>query len=317
MTDKKLYELCKKFGKETLEARRKFAGLLPEVYKRRLYEKKGFSSIFEFAAKLAGMSKDQVSLVLNLERKFADKPSLKSALIFGDISMNKLARVSSIATSENEEELCEKIKVLSNRATETFVRDIKIAVDSTFSDGNNHTGLSDFENKNGFQKPLFGHGSLHVQTMEMVKLKLDADIEKELFEMQEKGIDINEFLRNALKKRKEEIEEKKAEIAEEIAKEQNISSTEIGIENGRVVEYKIKASSSRYVPVKVRKIVTEEHGTKCSYPGCKNQAKILHHTQRFALTRSHDPRFIAPLCEAHHEIAHKIDLRFTEKTIAN
>ena len=73
MTDKELYKLCKKFGKRTLEARRKFAGLLPEVLKRHLYEKKGFSSIYEFAAKLAGMSHEQVNLVLRLERKFEDK----------------------------------------------------------------------------------------------------------------------------------------------------------------------------------------------------------------------------------------------------
>lgn len=29
----------------------KFIGLLPEVYRRKLYEKKGFSSIFEFGAR--------------------------------------------------------------------------------------------------------------------------------------------------------------------------------------------------------------------------------------------------------------------------
>jgi hypothetical protein len=71
--DQKIYELCKKYGADALEARRKFAGLLPEVFRRRIYEKKGFNSIFEFAAKLAGMSQDQVRLVLNLEKKFADR----------------------------------------------------------------------------------------------------------------------------------------------------------------------------------------------------------------------------------------------------
>lgn len=33
-TDQELYKICKKYGAEALEARRKFTGLLPEVYKR-------------------------------------------------------------------------------------------------------------------------------------------------------------------------------------------------------------------------------------------------------------------------------------------
>ncbi|PIQ80024.1 hypothetical protein COV81_00075 [Candidatus Peregrinibacteria bacterium CG11_big_fil_rev_8_21_14_0_20_41_10] len=43
---------------------RKFAALLPEVDKRQLYRKRGFYSIFEFAAKLAGMGRKNVEEVL-------------------------------------------------------------------------------------------------------------------------------------------------------------------------------------------------------------------------------------------------------------
>ncbi len=56
LTDEKLYELCKMYGARALEWRRKFIGLLPEVERRKLYRKKGFASVFEFAAKLAGVS---------------------------------------------------------------------------------------------------------------------------------------------------------------------------------------------------------------------------------------------------------------------
>lgn len=283
MTDEKLYELCKKFGAEALEAKRKFAGLLPEVFRRRLFEKKGYSSIFEFAAKLSGMTKDQVSLVLNLEKKFEDKPVLKEALVSGAVSASKLARVVSIATVENQNELFDAVKVLSTRAVETFVRDAR----------REHLQQKDgvFQNRNGLCEPLFGSKSLRAQTLGTT-LKLDEDVEKKLLEIQEKGIDVNEFLRQALKAREEGIEEKKEKIAEEVAGE---------------VE--------RYIPAKVRKVIVEEHGTKCSYPGCARLAQVLHHTQRFALTHVHDPRYIAPLCAAHHEIAHKIDVKFVERTM--
>ena len=264
MDDAKLYKLCEKYGRASLEARRKFIGLLPEVFKRGLYKKKDFSSIYEFAARLAGVSREQVNLALRLERKFEDKPVLKKALLEGEISINKLTKVASIATEQNQEELFEKAKIFSTRAIETFVKDVKT------------------QNADGLIKPLFEAKSLHVQT-----LKLDEEVENELIEMQEKGIDVNEFLRSVLCRRKEEIEQQK----EGIATEQEQKPT-------------------RYLQVRIKKLLKEEHGTKCSYPGCTRPSKTLHHTQRFALTNIHDPHFIAPLCHAHHEIAHKIDVKY-------
>ncbi|MFA6917724.1 MAG: hypothetical protein WC285_02715, partial [Candidatus Gracilibacteria bacterium] len=226
MTDKELYELCKKFGKETLEARRKFAGLLPEVFKRRLYEKKGFSSIFEFAAKLAGMSHEQVRLVLRLERKFEDKPVLQKALIEGEISANKLVRISSIATVENQQEIFEKAKLLSNRAVEVFVRDVKMCgkIGSEVDDQSN----CQIQSSNGFPKPLFDAKNVHVRCQNKTNsaaLQLDPDVEQELIEMQQKGIDINAFLRKILQKRKEEIEQEKTRLAIEQEQKQQVEPT--------------------------------------------------------------------------------------------
>ena len=116
MTDKELYKLCKKFGRKALEARRKFIGLLPEVNKRQLFEKKGFSSIYEFAAKLGGVSREQVNLVLRLEKKFEERPIFKTALVQGEVSINKLARVASIINEKNEEDILAKTKILSKSA---------------------------------------------------------------------------------------------------------------------------------------------------------------------------------------------------------
>ena len=255
-TDKQLYKLCKKYGADALEARRKFAGLLPEVYQRRLYEKKGFGSIYEFAAKLAGMSREQVDKVIRLERNFEDKPVLKEALVRGEVSSNKLIRVASIATPKDQEELLEKTKQLSTRALEVFVQDIK--------------------KQDGSSKPEIVQKSLHVQTLE-----LDEDIENQLAELQQKGIDVNEFLRECLKKRTQEIEEEKEKLSKEA-----------------------KPTKSRYIKVDVKRLIKKEHGTKCSISGCNKPAKVLHHINRFALSRIHDPNYISPQCDEHHEISH-------------
>ncbi|MEK7523726.1 MAG: hypothetical protein AAB588_01720 [Patescibacteria group bacterium] len=55
---------------------------------------------------------------------------------------------------------------------------------------------------------------------------------------------------------------------------------------------------------------------ECSIPNCSKKAEAIHHTQRFALSHSHDPRFLAPLCKSHHIIAHSIDLKFHKSRLA-
>ncbi|MEK9166766.1 MAG: hypothetical protein AAB836_00535 [Patescibacteria group bacterium] len=174
MNDKELLEKAIYFGKNALEWKRKFTGLLPEIHKRRLFEKKNCSSIFEFAAKFGGLSHDQVRLALNLEEKFTEMPRLHEALVNGEVSINKLARVVSIATPENEAELLNMVSNLSNRAVETLVRDEK------FTD-------------------------MHVH-----ELTLNDEVKNRLIELQQKGIDINELISAALNKREEEIAEEKA-----------------------------------------------------------------------------------------------------------
>ncbi len=251
MSDKELLENAILFGRNALLWRQKFIGLLPEINKRKLYEKKNCGSIFEFAAKFGGLSHDQVKLALNLEERFESLPHLHELLVEGKESINKLARVVSIATHENETELVEAVSNLSNRALETLVRDEKF------------TGL-------------------HVQT-----LTLNDEVKFRLAELQEKGIDVNELITAALNKREEEIAEEKAEP--------------------------VQPAKSRPVPVKTERLLEREHGTKCSISTCHKPSEVIHHTQLFALSRTHDPNYLAPLCKEHHEIAHAINLKVREK----
>jgi len=264
MTDKELYRLCKKYGRKALLWRRRFVGLLPEVSKRRLWEKKGFGSIFEFAAKLAGLSQEQVRLALNLERRFSGLPVLKGLLVEGEVSLNKLARVVSIATVENEGELAEKVTQLGRKALETLVRDEGI-----------------FQKQNGLCKPLFEAKSLHVQTL---NFKLSGVVIERLNELHAQGKNVNELLVGLLKERKEKIKEKKERLSKEA-----------------------KRTDSRYMMVETRELLEDEYGEKCSIKTCLKKAEEIHHAQRFSLAHTHDPKYLAPLCREHHQIAHAVD----------
>ncbi len=192
MTDIKLLELCVFYGKKVLEWRNKFIGLLPEVSRRKLYEKRGCGSIYEFGKKFAGLSEEQISLALNVEKRFDHLPVLKALLVSGEVSLNKLSRVVSIATEENQRELAEKVRLLSKPAIETLVRDYRQV-----------------------SQPLPGHkpesNSLFAQ-----EPRLEADVRERLVELEGKGIDINELLRKVLDEREKEIIQAKERIAESL-----------------------------------------------------------------------------------------------------
>lgn len=271
ITDEKLYQLCKHYGQQARFWRQKFIGLLPEVNRRCLYEKKGFASIFEFAAKLAGLSQDQVRLTLNLEKRFSDKPNLKSLLAKGEASLNKLTRVVSIATVENEEELAEKVKLLPQKALETLARDERFGLQESFKG----------ECRNGLSKPLFQAQSLRARTL---NFELSREVIEELNELYAQGKDVNKLLAKLLQERREKIEEQKEELSEEA-----------------------RHLHSRTIPAKVRVFLKEEYGDKCSIKTCFRQATETHHGQRFSLVSTHDPKYLAPLCHEHHQIAHSID----------
>lgn len=115
-------------------------------------------------------------------------------------------------------------------------------------------------------------------------LDLKPETEARLRELQQKGLDLDALINEFLDKREAEISTEKAELADVPAK-------------------------SRYIPVRVKRLIAAEYGHKCAAPGCRREAKDLHHTARYSLTKRHDPHFLAPLCSGHHEIAHSVDVK--------
>lgn len=350
LTDQKILELCQKYGEQTRLWKQKFIGLLPEVNRRKLYEKKHFSSIFEFAAKLAGMSEEQVRLALNLEKKLDNKPVLKNLFTNGEVSINKLARVTSVVTQENEKFWANQVQLLPQKALEVLVRDERIHQNDTTDKFESHLETdSHAESKNGLQDGLFDNESLRAQILaqqkvsesnlatieDLEKLQLTNKITKRLVGFKQKGFDLNQLLEELLDKREAEIEDEKEEIAQAMEFERSSAdktvtrgtpiSRRIGkhlgssaylseqAPDGSALTYMTHSQTSRYIPLKIRRLVTKEHGNKCSIPTCHNPSETLHHSQRFALAHFHDPRYLAPLCKEHHLIAHSIDVKFQKK----
>ncbi|MFA5820601.1 MAG: hypothetical protein WC873_00580 [Candidatus Gracilibacteria bacterium] len=281
LTDEKLYEQCKHYGRLALNYRNKFTGLLPEVNRRRLYQQKGFSSIFEFAFKLAGLSKEQVQAALNLGLKFADKPALKEIFVSGKVSVSKLARIVGVATIENQEFLANQVQLLPKSSLETLARDIKNRLPGQAN--GNQNGL--FETHD---PALAGE---YASIPQLQNLSLSSEVIAKLSELQNKGLNINKLILEFLAKREHEISLEKAQIS----------------------EAQTLKPDTRHIPSKIKKILKKEHGTKCAISHCQKSAQTIHHTARFAITKNHDPHFLAPLCREHHLIAHSIDQNFHQK----
>lgn len=255
LSDEKILFLCEKYGKAALYWRQKFIGLLPEVQRRALYKTKNFNSIFEFAFKLAGLSEQQVKLALKLDRDFHDLPALRQAFTAGIVSINKLARVTSIATKENEVELAELVTVLPREALETYVRDLRSS-------------------------------SRTEAPPNLLDLNLSVELLTRLKKLQDQGKDLSNLLMALLDGHEDRL-----------------------IEERKSIEIVAKPTHSRHIPIRTRQWLVKEYGTKCAISTCKKQAEEVHHSDRFSVSQRHDPKFLAPLCHGHHQVAHAVDLK--------
>lgn len=257
LNDDQLLELSCRYGAQALAARRKFEGSLPEINRRKLYLKKKCQSIYEFAAKFGGLSREQVQRVIRVEARLADKPSLHKALVTGEVSINKMSRVVSVATPENDAVLTEQLKVLPKRSVERLVQDIKAVP---------------------------GHRKM-VPLPE--DLNLLPEVTDRLCELNNKCIDINEFLTHALDQREEFIVAAATAICESLPRE----------------------PQSRHIPARTCRVLQTEYGNKCAVRRCPWMADEIHHAVPFALNPTHDPHLMAPLCHEHHTIAHAVNER--------
>lgn len=327
LTDQKLFILCKSYGLQSKIWRQKFIGLLPEVNRRRLYERRGFVSIFDFAVKLAGISEMQVRRVINMERSLAQTPVLQNLLIQGEVSVSKLVRVISVATPQNQQALADQLKLLPQRAVETLVRDEKAAASGprdcplqstlgvnqnlpaatqNYRPSNQDLSSGPAQNQNGLQESqkaqedVRAHTSCNADSQSNnynidinkdlpLLEKLSPQLKEKLLELMNKGIDINNLLLQLINLHEKEIAAEKEALSA------------------------VPARPSRHIPVMITRLIKKEFGSKCSVPACHRPAQTLHHTNIFALSKTHDPKFIAPLCKEHHILAHSLNIKFLQK----
>lgn len=129
--EKSLHDQFCRYGRNAKEWLRKCALMLPRINEKRIWEKKGFSSIHEYAGKIAGMSHYQVNDALRIVGKLSDKPALMN--VARKKGLGAVRPVACIATAETEEMWAEKASTLNKNELEAYVRDYKSGPRTTFS----------------------------------------------------------------------------------------------------------------------------------------------------------------------------------------
>ncbi|MFA4891110.1 MAG: HNH endonuclease signature motif containing protein [Candidatus Gracilibacteria bacterium] len=330
LSDRELINLCKKYGSNARLWMRKFADLLPEIERRRLYKRRGCCSIHEFAAKYAGMNRNTTDQVLWLCEKLEDKPMLRGLLV--EQGWSKLRIIASVATLKTDAFWSEKVRTLTKGALELYVRNLR----ATFENGEDKKASElfsaltavtataqqsmldvktfpreGFEPEKCAESAIFeaqnercsiqfgdaGTGSAEPAERENLTFKLDAETKfrlekfKQKLEKQRKEpLTYNQLLKAML----DELESDSERVATRSAEKTKTASR----------QSKGQKADSRHISAQIDRELEEQYHGRCAFPGCNKPATHRHHTKRYALHKEHDSATIVPLCKHHHDLAH-------------
>ncbi len=115
-----LHREFSEYGRNAKEWAKRCMLLLPEIDRYKVWAKKGFSGLYEYAAKIAGLSHNQVNESLRILEKIEDMPALMA--VAQDKGIWAVRPVATVATKETEKELAEKARNMTVRELEVYVK---------------------------------------------------------------------------------------------------------------------------------------------------------------------------------------------------
>ncbi|MDA1060767.1 MAG: hypothetical protein O3B47_03160 [bacterium] len=335
--ERALHEQFVEFGGDARKWINECKLLLLKIQRMRIWEKRGFSSLYEYSCKLAGISERLVDDSLWILKGLENKPELMK--VAKEKSLSAVRQVVSVATEETDEFWAEKVRRMSISELRVYVNEWRLVFEADSDEG-------DYEL---FPETKLGNGvSLRNVTRSQQESLVDART-GELLESQSAPsvVQINpagvqgvpsglqgDSLGSQLKTRLDLNSEPrplkviiplylKPEIAEELCRLNNDDWNEPinellklrreMLERERPVPVKTK---SRYVPALIKRFVLKRANCKCEFPGCAKQYFELHHADRFGVTWLHDPARLFALCSQHHQLAHQGLINNEDKNIS-
>lgn len=249
------------YGRNAREWMRKCAMLLPDIERERVWEKKGFESIYVYAAKLAGMSRESVNDALRVLRATEGMTEIRN--VIEQRGINIIKPILTTLTSDNQAFWAEKAMTMSQHTLEVYRKE-RTAQDNEPTGRRASSETSEFPYQKAIAKTI-------------IPMDLDPDIAAQLTKLKGTG-DWTTLMQELL-------------AAREAILEQACPDS--------------KTTDSRHIPTNIQKFIIQRSRGICEFPACTRTYTILHHTQRFALEKTHDPSCIIALCTAHERIVHQ------------
>jgi hypothetical protein len=270
-------------GRERNKITYKLLALLPEIYKQQIYKKYNCMTIIEYAGKFAGLSKQVVLKALKLHENLKDKPFLQKAIETQGI--HKVALIAKIATPETDKAFADKVENMSAAAIQTLSKELR-----------QEAGVKEEDIEVASDRAV-------VKKCQAAPTKMTIELDPEmqflflkLKNKMDKSLSNKEALRIMLQMITDQNKAKQQNknLVKKFFEEKNDSPE-------KICPNKTK-TSSRYIPVKIKKEAINKTNGKCSYPNCSKPAEIFHHPDRFSNSKNHES--IISLCKIHHEFAH-------------
>jgi len=307
-SDKDLYKYCKMVGFNARKWHRRFIAALPEVAKRRLYKKYGYCSIHEFAAKMAGVSRDNVDDVLRVSEKLAEMPMLKT--LIAEIGLNKVRLIANIAKPETENYWAEKIQNMTKSSLRIFINEYfrSGTEDKKTAKIPQGEGQSDLFNSESFRSQTIDtsnsettDASLQIRSKKTFTIKIDDETEFELRKFKKhlerdrkEPVDWNFTLKEMVKRANND-----QKVLQKLPDQKYISTSK-----------PCTKTVSRAIPAKIKHELKQKYNGCCAYSGCNKPAEQIHHPESFASRPNHDN--LTPLCKEHHDFVHQNANRWTD-----
>lgn len=306
--ERTIHAQFQQYGRNAREWLRKCQQMLPLIDEYKIWDKRGYSSIYEYAYKLAGMNQDQVRESLRIMRHISNRPALQR--VVDAKGLNAVRPVLTlVAHGDSEEFWAEKAMEMSQQTLVTYVREwrkqhdqkeastgfqVESRIDTTFADSVS-AGLTSAD-----------------ATFERVELELPVRIARKLekFRNNEKFLKILvEAIENFEESDVVGEERDGAADAKMVGRTTEVEGVSDVKTVGSVTEEVASKpdsvrTDSRYIPAAIRRHVEVRARGRCEFSGCGRPYEIFHHTQRWDLEHVHDPDRIVALCKNHERIAH-------------
>jgi hypothetical protein len=285
--DKVIHDQFSAYGRNAKAWMNKCILMLPMIEKERIWEKKNFSSIYEYTAKLAGMSRHKVDDSLRIIRRLEDKPSLMS--VASTKGLNAVRPVVTLATKETDSFWAGKAEKMSNNTLRVFAKDYKNENPQKLGGLCSEESRDDpgYLGNNGLGEPK---SSEKVQVL----MKLDKKTAEALKQIKGDG-DWNDAIKKLLSLSEKELATERKKLEES----QKQLQKELKEEKPEKV-----TNCTRHRPTKITKFIKKRSKGVCEHPNCNKIARHIHHIEPFALKKEHDPDKLIHICEEHHQLIH-------------